>query len=339
MEKNSRKDSLISVIIPLYNKGPYVARAIESVLKQTIQNFDIIVIDGDSHDDGPKIVKDLNDSRIHFLVQSGKGVSNARNEAVNFSKNDFVAFLDADDEWMPKHLETIQRLLEKFPEAGMYSTAYTIRTNDGKMKQVDYQNIPIAPWEGLLPDYFKSGALGDYPLWTSVVVIPRKIFHEVGGFPEGYWWAEDADLFGKIALKYPVAFSWELGAIYHWDAENRACDKIETIGSLDIEDEPFIKTARAALMKREVPPKFIESLNEYIARRELGWAERYLYAGKSDKARALLKQCNTKWFRKEKKKLWFLVNIRYPLTIFLGDIRSKLYNLIRKIYPSFKNGK
>jgi len=328
-----------SVIIPLYNKGPYIARAIESILIQTTQNFEIIVIDGGSEDNGPKIVKDFNDPRIHFLVQSGKGVSNARNEAVNCAESDFIAFLDADDEWMPTHLETILRLIEKYPEAGMYSTAYNIRTNAGTTQEVDYQYIPNAPWEGLLQDYFKSGALGDYPVWTSVVVIPRKIFHEVGGFPEGYWWAEDADLFGKIALKYPVAFSWELGAIYHWDAENRACDKIDIIGSLDIEDEPFIKTARAALMRREVPSEFIESLNEYIARREIGWANRYIDAGKYENARAILKQCKTRWFHKEKKKILFLVNIRYPLTLFLRDIRTKLYNIVQKIYPSFKKGK
>ncbi len=158
----------------------------------------------------------------------------------------------------------------------MYSSAYTICTIDGKLQQVDYQNIPNEPWEGLLPDYFKSGALGDYPVWTSVVVIPRTIFLEMGGFPGGYWWAEDADLYGKIAWKYPVAFSREFGAVYHWDAKKRLCEEIERTMTLDFEDEPFIRTARAALEKKEVPRELIESLNEYIAKREIGWAWRYI---------------------------------------------------------------
>jgi len=323
-----------SVIIPLYNKGPYIARAIESVLHQTIQNFEIIVIDGGSHDDGPKIVKDFSDPRIHFLVQNGKGVSNARNEGVNHAKNEFIAFLDADDEWMLKHLETILRLLEKFPEAGMFTTAYKIQTAEGKLRWADYKYIPDAPWEGLLPDYFKSGALGEYPVWTSVVVIPKKIFYAVGGFPEGYWWAEDADLFGKIALKYPVAFSWIFGAIYHYDTLNRACDR-ECPPDYE---EPFIRTARAALVRREVPVKFVESLNEYIARREIGWAYRYRQAGKIDRARAILKHCKTKWFYKEKKRLLFQINFRDPLILFLRDKKTKLYITIRKIFPSFKKG-
>lgn len=314
-----------SVIIPLYNKGPYIARAVESVLKQTIQDFEIIVIDGGSQDNGPKIVKDFNDPRIHFFAQSGKGVSNARNEAVNFTENEFIAFLDADDEWMPHHLESILKLIEKYPDAGMFTNAYKIRTSKGKTVWAHYKNIPNPPWKGLLPDYFKSGALGDYPVWTSVVAIPRKIFHELGGFQEGYWWGEDADLFGKIALKYPVAFSWEFGAIYHYDASNRACNR--TI-PLDYA-EPFVKTARTALVKGEVLPEYIESVNEYILKREIGRAILNVRAGKSQKAQIILKQCTTKWHHNEKMKWFLLAKLPYPIFLFIRDFRRKLINIVQ----------
>jgi glycosyltransferase involved in cell wall biosynthesis len=328
-----------SVIIPLFNKGPYIARAMRSVFNQTVQDFEIIVVDGGSQDDGPKIVKDFFDPRIHFFIQSGKGVSNARNEGVNNAENEFIAFLDADDEWMPKHLETIIRLIEKYPNAGMYTTAYKIHTSEGLTRWANYQYIPNEPWEGLLPDYFRSGALGEYPVWTSVVVIPRKIFHEVGGFPEGYWWAEDADLFGKIALKYPVAFSWVFGAIYHWDAENRACHKMDSTIALNFEDEPFIHTAHAALEKQEVPLELIGSLNEYIARREIVWVHQYIKNEEYKKARAILKQCKTQWFYEEKEKLLYQLNFRYPLILFLKEVRTNFYNIVRKLYPSVKWGK
>lgn len=329
MEKNSKKGSLISVIIPLLNKGLYIERAINSVLTQTIQNFEIIVMDGGSEDNGPKIVKNFNDPRIIFLIQSGKGVSNARNEAVSSAKNDFIAFLDADDEWMPHHLETILRLIEKYPDAGMYTTAYKILTADGKTVWADYKNIPGAPWEGILPDYFKSGALGDYPVWTSVVVIPRKIFYEMGGFPEGYWYGEDADLYGKIALNYPVAFSWEFGALYHWDTLNRACDRRIP---LDYE-EPFVKTARFALVKGEVPQKFTESLNEYICKKEIFRAAYNIRDGSSDIAQTILKQCTTKWQHNEKMKWLIMAKIPYPVFLFLREIRRKLIKSVRKITP------
>lgn len=326
----------ISVIIPLLDKGPYIARAVRSVLNQTVQNFNIIVVDGGSQDNGPEIVKNFHDPRIHFFKQSGTGVSNARNEGVNNAKTDFIAFLDADDEWMPKHLETILRLIDKYPDAGMYTTAYKIHTSEGTERWANYQYIPNAPWEGLLPDYFKSGAMGDYPVWTSVVVIARDIFQKMGGFPEGYWWAEDADLFGKIAFKYPVAFSWEFGAIYYWNTENRACDKYNRIGNLDFEDEPFIQTADAALKSQEIPSKLVESLQEYIERRKINWVYRYLYFGEYYKALALLDQCNTRWFIQEKKKLLFQLKYRYPLILFSSDVKTFLLNIFKKISPSFK---
>jgi glycosyltransferase involved in cell wall biosynthesis len=315
----------ISVIIPLLNRGPYISRAVKSVLNQTIQNFEIIVIDGGSEDNGPKIIKDFKDPRIHFLVQSGKGVSNARNEAVNYAKNEFIAFLDADDEWMSNHLETILRLIEKYPQAGIYTTAYKIRTAEGMTRWADYKYIPNPPWEGLLPNYFKSGALGDSAVWTSGVVIPKNIFDEVGGFPEGYWWGEDVDLFGKIALKYPVAFSWELGGIYHWDALNRACDRITKEG---YEDEPFVKTARSALMAQEVSPEFIESINEYITIRKIFRAVHYFRAGYPDIARIILKQCNTRWHYYLKIKWLFLANIPFPIYLFLRERRQNFIKMV-----------
>jgi glycosyltransferase involved in cell wall biosynthesis len=317
----------ISVIIPLLDKGPYIARAIESVLKQSIQNFEIIIIDGGSQDDGPTIVKDFNDPRIYFLIQKGKGVSNARNEAVEYAKNEFIAFLDADDEWMPHHLETILRLIDTFPGAGMYSTAYKIRTVDGTTRWAYYKHIPNPPWEGLLPNYFKSGALGSIPVWTSVVVIPKEIFHEAGGFPEGYWWGEDMDLFGKIALKYPVAFSWELGGIYHWEALNRACDRITTVS---YEDEPFISTYQRALTRGEVPLEFVEPINEFIAKRKIFRAIQYLRAGSPDIALIILKHCKTRWFFNKKMKWLILASIPYPIFFFLRNTRRKIIRTVRK---------
>ena len=315
----------ISVIIPLFNKGPYIARALNSVLNQTYQDFEVIVVDDGSTDNGAEIVRGFDDPRIRLIRQENRGVSATRNQGFDKAISDYIAFLDADDEWMPKHLETILRLIENFPLAGMYTTAYKRRTPSGKTRWDCYKFIPHPPWEGLLPDYFKSAALGESPVCSSVVVIPRKIFIETRGFPEGYWYGEDSDLFGKIALKYPVAFSWEFGAIYHADALNRACDR-----KLPLEnEEPFVITARAELMKGEVPQKFTESLNEYICRKEIIRAYRNIRAGHSDIARIILKQCNTKWHYNEKMKWLLLAKIPYPLYLFARDIRRKLKKIVQ----------
>jgi glycosyltransferase involved in cell wall biosynthesis len=316
----------ISVIIPLYNKEKEIKRALDSVLCQTFQNFEVIVVDDHSSDQGPAIVKSFHDPRISFIGQEHRGVSYTRNHGVNLASSDFVAFLDADDEWMPKHLETLQRLIQDYPEAGMFTTACKIQPVEGKLRWANYKYIPNPPWEGLLPDYFKSGALGFYPVVVSVVAIPKKIYHEMGGFPEGYWMGEDVDLFSRIALKYPVAFSWEFGAIYHWDASNRACDKRIPPDYV----EPFVKTARAALIRGAIPKELTESLNEYIWKLEILRASHYVKTGNSDSAQIILKQCNTKWQYNEKMKWLLLAKFPYSLFHFIQDMRRKIIKMVRK---------
>jgi len=315
----------ISVIIPLYNKSSYIARALNSVLNQTYQNFEIIVVDDGSTDNGAKIVRDFIDPRIRLIEQENRGVSAARNRGVDEAISDFIAFLDADDEWMPHHLETIIRLMDKYPDVGMYSTAYQIRTKEGKTSWANYKYIPTPPWEGLLPDYFRSAALGDYPVGASGVVIPKKIFHEMGGFPQGYWYGEDADLFGRIALKYPVAFSWEFGAICHQDASDRASDKTSP---LDYE-EPFVKSARTALMKGEIPPQLVDSVNEHISKMEIIRAVRNVRGGNSQEAQKILKKCTTRWFSRQKIIWTILAKIPYPLFCFFRKIKMKIAMLFR----------
>ena len=282
--------SEISVIIPLLNKGPYIKRAIDSVLSQNYQNFEIIVVDGHSTDKGPDIVRAIHDSRLTLITQPAKGVSEARNFGVESSHGSLIAFLDADDEWLPDHLSTIIRLVQKFPQAGAFTTAYNICNENGKLRWPRYYAIPPRPWEGLLPNYFLSATRGEYPVWTSVVCIPKKIFIEMQGFPPGSWWGEDADLWGKIALRFPIAFSWELGAIYHWDTPGRACCKPS------IEEEPFVKTARRMMDAEAVPEVFFPYLNEYIAKKEIYRAACLIFCGFSDKARFILNNCKTKDF-------------------------------------------
>jgi len=285
----------VSVVIPLYNKGPHVARTIQSVLNQTEQNFEIIVVDGRSTDEGPKIVKSFGDPRILFFAQVGSGVSSARNEGISHSRSNFIAFLDADDEWMPDHLETLLRLREAHPEAGAYTTAYLVNCPNTGTKMANFHAIPGKPWEGLIPSYFQSAALGSPPVWTSVVGIPKQILEDKGGFNTDTWWGEDSDLWGRIALKYPIAFSWEGIGIYHMDASNRACNRTEPV-----EENIFVHTAKEAIEVGEVLPQMQEDLLEYVARKHLETAWLNLQAQNPKLARTNLKKCVTKGLVRQK---------------------------------------
>jgi len=285
----------VSVVIPLYNKGPYIARAIQSVLNQTEQYFEIIIIDGHSTDEGPIIAKSFMDRRIFLFEQTGKGVSSARNEGIYHSQSDFITFLDADDEWMNDHLETLLRLRKIYPEAGAYTTAYFIKGSNFKIEKANFHDIPNKPWEGLLGSYFKSAAFGSSPVWTSAVGIPKKILTEMGGFNENQWLGEDLGLWATIALKYPIAFSWEGIVIYHTEASNRACKRIEPV-----EEEIFCRTARKAIESGELPSDIEEYLSEFVAKKQIQTACRNIHAGRPDLAKNIINNCKTRYFKKEK---------------------------------------
>jgi glycosyltransferase involved in cell wall biosynthesis len=291
---------LVSVIIPLLNKEPYVKRAINSILLQKYQNFEIIVVEGGSTDRSPDIVKSIPDSRLTLITQPTKGVSEARNFGVQASHGSLIAFLDADDEWLPDHLSTIIRLTEKFPEAGAYTTGYKIFDKNGKLRWPKYRVIPPPPWEGLLPNYFSSVLHGEYPVWTSAVCIPKKILTDLGGFPTDAWWGEDADLWGKIAIEYPIAFSWEIGAIYHWDAQDRACNR------LSLDEEPFVRTGRQAIAEDRVPDEILPDFIEYINKKEIYRAACNIMEGKPGLSRRILTHINTRWFYLHKIVLTFI---------------------------------
>lgn len=310
----------VTVIIPLYNKGPYIFRTLNSVLNQTFKKFEVIVVDDGSTDNSVEVVRGFRDPRIRLIQQENKGASAARNLGISKATTDFIAFLDADDEWMPSHLDIILMLRKKYPEAGIYTSSYKICINKDETISPQYRFIPDHPWEGVLPDYFRSAATGDYPVNTSTACIPKKIYDEAGGFPEGYWWGEDTDLFGKIALKYPVAFSREICTVYHWDATNRACNKPLP---LDYE-EPFVKTARNALKKGEVSPEFIESVNELISKMEIPRAERNALAGNPKIAQTILRQCKTKYYYGIKVQWLFFSMIPHPLLLRLQKLKRKL---------------
>ena len=299
--------ALFSVIIPLYNKGEYIKRTLESVVSQTVKDIEIIVVDDGSTDDGGSIVIGFSDPRIVLIQQRNAGASAARNRGVEHARSDFLAFLDADDEWLPKHLEILLRLRHKFPEAGAYASAYKIIEPDGKVRMAHYRAIPKEPWEGLLPNFFRSAAMGDSPINCSVMGIPTNIFGKVGGFPEGYWWGEDADVWGKIALKYPIAFTWEVGAMYHWDRTNRLCTRVST------EREPFFISVDRAKERGEIDPGILPDLNEYLMRKRLYQALCLIACGKPRNARKVLIECNTRLFF-WRKTLLFIVTF-FPMKI------------------------
>jgi len=276
-----------SIIIPLYNKGKEVKRAIKSVLNQKYQRFEIIVINDGSTDDGPDIVKQINDPRIRLISQPNSGVSVARNAGINASTYDHIAFLDADDAWKSNYLEIIKNLIIGFPDAGAYATAYEMVNADGKVVLPKYMGIPKGPWEGYIPSYFYS-ALGTSPVWTSAVTIPKKVFDVVGQFPEGIEIGEDKELWERIALKYKIVFTNQIGATYFLNASNRACNYYGNVER----PRPFIDIAKLALINNEVPSSVMKDFKNYLAFCQIQRSKLYLFH-LNDKPKARYILCET----------------------------------------------
>ena len=112
---------MVSVIVPTYNRGNVIGRAVKSILRQTWPHFEIIIVDDGSTDGTKAIVDELGDSRIRYmLLEQNAGVAHARNVGIQEAKYEYIAFLDSDDEWLPKKLELqMKRMLRCADEVGM----------------------------------------------------------------------------------------------------------------------------------------------------------------------------------------------------------------------------
>jgi len=285
----------VSVVIPLYNKEPHIKRALHSVYNQTIQEFEVIVVNDGSTDKSAQVVKSFCDSRVKLIHQENAGVSVARNRGINESKSELIAFLDADDEWMPNYLETILRLRENYPHAGLYATSMKNEYIDNMLVKLEEESRNLVPKEGLLLNYFKIYKNGHSLFGASSVTIPRKIFLETGGFQAGFWWGEDIDMWGRIALKYPIAYSSQVCAIYYQNVANSAVERKKPV-----KVHHFVKTTREALELGRVPHEFVNDLKEYIKFLEMFTAKHDIKAGDRDLALKLLARSDIKLAYKKK---------------------------------------
>ena len=222
-----------SVIIPLYNKAPYIRKALESVFAQTYTDFELIIVDDGSMDGSAEIAEaslleatrrheamrqenDTTPNRIiaqlpyRLLKQQNAGVSAARNNGVAQASGEYIVFLDADDWWEPTYLERMAQLIEDYPEAGLYVCNYVYykpgKTHVALNIPTGYINYPKA--------YFESGAM---PVTSITAIMSRAVFEEMGGFPVGIKLGEDFLLWAKTAMHYPVAFCEDALAYYNND--------------------------------------------------------------------------------------------------------------------------
>ena len=213
-EKNHNKSKMIkiSVIIPLYNKAKSIRRTLSSVLNQTYKDFELIVVDDGSTDDGSEIVKSIDDDRIRVFRKQNGGVSSARNYGVKLSNHDLVTFLDADDLWEKDYLKNLASMREAYPMAGMYAQAYDKIFNNGSIESPDLTFMHGK--RELLIDKYENYVL-KYPLiCASSIAIDKSLFISAGCFDEKLSHGEDLELWFRLAMMKPFVYNGEVTAHY-----------------------------------------------------------------------------------------------------------------------------
>ncbi len=307
---DSISNPAISVIIPLFNKKETVGRALKSVLSQSFGNFEIIVVDDGSTDGGFSVVENHDDKRIRLIQQENKGVSNARNRGIAESFSEFVAFLDADDEWHPDFLKTVVALKEENSDCNVFATAYKRCNAKGEI-----ENIKIKSVAGQrLDNFFEVASISDPPFCTISVMVNKQSLQQVGGFPEGIYQGEDLLTWARLAVNNKIAYSTEPLSIFH-TGETSHMDKPKRI-------PPENDIVGCELEKLYIKHKEIKGLKNYIGHWHKMRASIYLRLPKSNNLCRKEIRLAKQYYHNKKLTLYQI------LTYFPYNLRMKLLNRI-----------
>lgn len=220
---------MISVIIPVFNCERFIIDTIHSVLKQTISDFEIIIVDDFSTDRSASLITDLlkSDPRILFyLNESKKGAAGARNTGIRHAKGEWITFLDADDVYLPNALESRISVLDKYPDAEFISADVAYIYSNGAIEEKGF--FQTRKGEMVIPFFaraYESNEIVKIPkpvqiflntvmVNTDTVFIKRSIFGSVGVFEESLERSEDDHLWIRIARVSDLYFVPTIVALY-----------------------------------------------------------------------------------------------------------------------------
>lgn len=206
----------ISVVIPCYNAKPYLAATIQSALAQDWPDLEIMVVDDGSSDGSAALVQSMFPN-VRLIKQVNQGVAAARNNGIAQAQGDWIAFLDADDIWLPGKLRAQWGVLQESPNARMAYTAWQVWTSTEPAPSPDYLDTlaadsgSAARWAGA-SGWVYPQLLLDCVVWTSTVLAHKSVFAEVGVFDPKLRIGEDYDLWLRASritkiLRVPRPFA------------------------------------------------------------------------------------------------------------------------------------
>lgn len=290
MDLSNNRLPQVSIIIPTYQRAYLIRETIDSVLAQTYQDFEIIVIDDGSTDGTGELVAEYQ-NRVRYIYQENRGPASARNIGIQAAYGEFIAFQDSDDLWLPEKLALQMPLFARDPEIGMVYCDMSYFRFDGPSARPSSFISHAPPVSGYaLREMFVNGT----PMHTPTAIVRRHCFDRVGLFDEELLAFEDQDLWFRIAEVFKVDFI---------DEPLVRC-RVNSGAGQDKDELLVAKAVRRRVL--DASPSLIESLNREELRK--GYYYQYVYraaqaqlaAGETTLARQLLMECftfNPLWLR------------------------------------------
>ncbi len=220
-----QKSLLISVIIPVYNGERFIRETIESVLNQTFQDFEIIIINDGSTDSTLTIVSSFSDPRIKVFTYPNRGLSTSRNRGIHLASGKYLAFLDADDLWTSGKLKAQVNALEENPHAALVYSWTDQADESGQFLEHG------AHWD-LSGDVFEKLLQRNFLDCGSNPLVRASVFEELGGFDESLPSAEDWDMWLRIALQHPMIAIPKVQVLYRRHSLGKSSDILKLVTSV-----------------------------------------------------------------------------------------------------------
>lgn len=266
---------MFSIVVPVYNKEAVLKTTLDSVLQQTEQNFEVILVNDGSNDGSIDIIKPyLSDVRFKVVDQSNRGVSAARNRGIKEAKYQWVAFLDADDWWHRNYLQSVKALINSDSKTLFVASSFLSKPdcNDWKPENWAVNDVFQIQIISNLPRRWMKGI----PFFTSSVCLNKLLLNNQSTlFKEGKSNGEDLDLWFRLSEQGPITLLQSGLVVYRANQEGSLTSYHEKI------EEPYhITNIKKRLKLGSIPRSFKSSYRFFIGQHYLSQSRDYLVNGK-----------------------------------------------------------
>ena len=214
----SADSPLFSVVIPAYNARKFISLTIESILRQTVQDFEIVVVNDGSTDNTLEVLQGISDPRLRVITRENGGECAARNQGFREARGKYVSFLDSDDVWLENHLEQAQRFMDAHPECKWFASTYT-RVED--IREEDIHAADLTGDTTMVTNWYLEGHALHLPSSTTMRREALETFPHL--FAEGYKMFGDNLGWCKFAKVHPMMGVAETSTVLYRFWQGNAC--------------------------------------------------------------------------------------------------------------------